>query len=109
MVNVISMLQIFVDKKVELISLKIAGARHGREITQPNPKVAKAFDEQIMDVICGKQKNRCKQTTMALLWPSHKIFIEMAGPYQMVVTANRQTARHESIPSMFSEVRRNRK
>ena len=47
--TMIDMLQISGEKKAELISLKTAVARYGLEITKPNPKVAKALDEQIMD------------------------------------------------------------
>ena len=64
-ITMISMLPISVWEKAELVSLKTAGARYGLESTQPNPKMAKAFDEQIMDVIGGKQNNGCKQATMA--------------------------------------------
>ena len=52
-ITMISMLPISVEQKTALISLKIAGARYGLEITQPDEKVAKAFDEQIMGVVGG--------------------------------------------------------
>ena len=92
----IGTLPVPVEKKAELISLKTAGARYGLEITQPSEEVAKAFDKQIMKVIGGpnNQKWRCWDTTVALIWPSHNIFIQTATPYQMIVTANRQIARH---------------
>ena len=69
-----------------------------------NTKVAKAFDGQILDVIGGKQKNRCKQTTAAFLWQGHNLLIEVAIPYQMITTAPRQIARSVSIKHMFIEV-----
>ena len=105
-ITMIGTLPVPVEKKAELISLKTAGARYGLEITQPSEEVAKAFDKQIMKVIGGpnNQKWRCWDTTVALIWPSHNIFIQTATPYQMIVTANRQIARHGSIQKMFAEV-----
>ena len=41
---------------------------------------------------------------MALVWQSHNLLIEVATPYQMIVTVRRQLARSESINRMFSEV-----
>ena len=92
-ITMIDMLKIPVEKKAELISRKTAGARYGLEITQPSIEIAKAFDKQIMGVLGGLPKFRCWETTTALLWPSHNIFIQTAPPYQMLVTAktNRQT------------------
>ena len=53
MINIISMLPITIDKRAEFISFKTAGERYGLEITQPHPKVASKFDEQVRDVIGG--------------------------------------------------------
>ena len=105
-ITMIGTLPVPVEKKAELISLKTAGARYELEITQPSEEVAKAFDKQIMKVICGSNTNqwRCWETTVALIWPSHNIFIQTATPYQMIVTANMQIARHESIKQMFADV-----
>ena len=79
------------------------------EITQPSKEVAKAFDNQIMDIIGGPNKSFliCWEGSIALLWQSHNIFIQTAMPYQMLITANRQIARHPSIGKMFSQVLQN--
>ena len=100
-ISMISMLQIPVENEAELVCLKTAGARYGLEITQPCSEVAKAFDARIMNVIGGNNGNRCRETTMALLCPSHNILIQTATPYQMLVTASRQIARHPSIQNML--------
>ena len=50
-ITTISVLPISVQTMAEVISLKTAIARYGLEIIQPNPRVAKAFDEQITDVL----------------------------------------------------------
>ena len=55
-INVISLFPMSIYKMAELISLKTAGARYGLEIAQPNQEVAKAFDEQIIDLIWMKKK-----------------------------------------------------
>ena len=59
-----------------------------------------------MDIIGGPNKSslRCSETTIALLWQSHNIFIQTATPYHMMVIANRQTARTENVENMFSQV-----
>ena len=57
-----------------------------------------------MNVIGGNNTNRCWETTIAFLWPSHNIFIENATPYHMIVTANKQIARHDSIKDLFGKV-----
>ena len=99
-------LPVSINKTAELISLTTAEARYGIEITQPSNEVAKTFDTQIMDIIGGPNKSslRCWETSIALLWQSHSIFIQTATPYQMMVTANRQIARHTSIERMFAQV-----
>ena len=108
-ITMIDKLPIPFEKKAELISLKTAGARYGLEITQPSNDAAKAFDTQIRKVIGGKENSRCLETTIAILWPSHNIFIQTATPYQMLVNASRQIARHPSIQNMFIQVWRKRK
>ena len=107
----IDALPVPVEKKAELISLKMAGARYGLELAQRSDEVTKAFDKQSMKVIDGSNTNqwRCWETTVALIWPSHNIFIQTATPYQMIVTANMQIARHESIKQMFADVWEQRK
>ena len=98
-ITMIDALPVPVEKKAELISLKTAGVRYGLEIKQPSDEVTKAFDKQIMKVIGGSNTNQWRfwGTTVGLIWPSHNIFIQIATPYQMIVTANMQIARHESI------------
>jgi hypothetical protein len=107
----IDTLPVLVEKQATLISLKTAGARYGLEIKQPSEEVTKAFDNQIMKVIGGSNTNqwRCWETTVALIWPSHNIFIQTATPYQIIVNANMQIARHESIKKMFADVWEQRK
>ena len=100
-ITMIDKLPISVEKRAELISLKASGARYGLEITQPCSELAKAVDAQIMNVIGVTNTNRCWEITIVLLWPSHNIFIQTATPYQMLVTASRQIARHPSIQNMF--------
>ena len=99
----IDTLPVPVETNAELISLKTAGARYGLEITKPSKEVARAFDRQIMKVISGPNAMNlnCWETTVALIWPSHNIFTQTATPYQMIVTANRQIARHERINKCF--------
>ena len=52
----IDKLPISVKKKTELMSLKTIGAGYGLEITQPSKEATKAFDNQIVNVIGGQEK-----------------------------------------------------
>ena len=60
------MLPTTIEKQAERIALKTAGARYGLEVAQPNPKVGKVFDDQILEVIGGTQ--------------SHNLLTEFAMP-----------------------------
>ena len=65
------------------IFLKIAETKYGFEITEPTTNVTKAFDDQIMSII-----EKMKTHTIALLWHSHCIFIEIATLYHTIFTAS---------------------
>lgn len=96
-------LPITLEEKAKLISLKTAGARYGLEIEEPSPECAHSFDQQVLQGLCGFRALRCKATAMCLAWRGHRLFLEMAVPFQAFDTAHRQLQRSAQIRDLFLE------
>ena len=91
------------EKKAHLASMKTAGARYGLDVDEPSPAVATAFDQKMLALLCGRRQLRCTATSIALSWPGHRLFLEMATPFQTFSMAARQLARHQDIRTLFEE------
>ena len=99
----ISVLPISLDLKAELIASKTAGARYGLALERPTEAASNHFDQAILGALNGNKFCRCKATCMALNWKGHKIFMDVAAPYEAVTQAARQLRRGEPWKRIFEE------
>ena len=97
-------LPIPLEEKAGLIALKTAGARYGLEIEEPTESVSHDFDQAVLQALCSQRALRCKATSMALAWKGHRLFLEMACPYQAFDMARRQLARSPLARQLLREV-----
>ena len=92
------------ESKASLMSIKTAGARYGIEVEEPSNNVTAAFDQQVLQGLCGQRALRCKNTSMSIAWPGHRLFLEMAIPYQTFAAARKQLERSAWLRDLFREV-----
>ena len=92
------------ESKASLMSIKTAGARYGIEVEEPSNNVTAAFDQQELQGLCGQRALRCKNTSMSIAWPGHRLFLEMAIPYQTFAAARKQLERSAWLRDLFREV-----
>ncbi|CAE7828023.1 unnamed protein product [Symbiodinium sp. CCMP2592] len=92
-IHPIAKLPVPLEEKATLLALKTAGARYGLELEEPTARVARDFDQCVLQTLCGQRALRCKYTSMGLAWRGHRLFIEMAIPYQAFDMARRQLLR----------------
>ena len=84
------------------------GLRYGLERSEPAAHNAAAMDQKLLNLLCGQKQLRRRATSMALSWPSHRLFPEMAVPFQTFAMAARQLMRHHSLRFLFEETWRAR-
>ncbi|CAE7405810.1 unnamed protein product [Symbiodinium sp. CCMP2592] len=92
------------EEKATLLSLKTSGARYGLELEEPSSSVAHDFDQNLLQALCGQRALRCKYTSMGLAWRGHRLFLEMAVPYQAFDMARRQLLRLPMARELLREV-----
>ena len=100
-ISLVAKVPIPLHKKANLLSVKTAGARYGLELAEPSDHVCSNFDQRVLGLLCGPRQLRCKATSFALSWAGHRLFLELATPYQSFVMAAKQVARHSSVLKLF--------
>ncbi|CAE7944048.1 TU20, partial [Symbiodinium necroappetens] len=103
-IHPVAKLLVSLEEKATLLSLKTAGARYGLELEEPSAQVAHDFDQCVLQTLCGQRALRCKYTSMGLAWRGHRLFLEMATPYQAFDMARRQLLRLPLAQELFREV-----
>lgn len=103
-IHPIAKLPVPLEEKATLLALKTAGARYGLELEEPSAQVAHDFDQCVLQALCGQRALRCKHTSMGLAWRGHRLFLQMATPYQAFDMARRQLLRLPLAQELFREV-----